>query len=135
MTDYQPRPEDQRFILDAVLGTTPRLQALAPFADFDDALQTQLLDEAGRFIGEVIAPLNRGGDETGCRFAQGEVSSPPGFADAYRAFWQAGWPALAAAPEDGGQGLPALMSAIVSEWLSASNQGFNMAPGLLHGAY
>ena len=133
--NFQPRPQDQRFILDAVLGTTPRLQALAPFAEFDAALQTQLLGEAGRFIGEVIAPMNRGGDETGGRFAQGEVTSPPGFADAYRAFWQAGWPALSAAPEDGGQGLPALMTAIVSEWLSASNQGFNMAPGLLHGAY
>ncbi|RZL96048.1 MAG: acyl-CoA dehydrogenase [Variovorax sp.] len=132
--NYQPRPEDQHFILEAVLGTTARLQALAPFADFDGALQTQLLDEAGRFIGEVIAPLNRSGDEVGCRFAQGEVTTPPGFADAYRAFWQAGWPALAAAPEDGGQGLPALTTAIVSEWLSAANQGFNMAPGLLHGA-
>ncbi|MGJ7496741.1 acyl-CoA dehydrogenase family protein [Variovorax sp. RT4R15] len=133
--NYQPRPEDQRFVLDAVLGTTPKLRALAPFAEFDEALQAQLLDEAGRFVGEVIAPLNRGGDEAGCRFERGEVTSPPGFADAYRAFWQAGWPALAAAPEDGGQGLPALMTAIVSEWLSASNQGFNMAPGLLHGAY
>ncbi len=132
--NYRPRPEDQRFILDAVLGTTARLQALAPFADFDDALQTQLLDEAGRFIGEVIAPLNRGGDETGCLFERGEVTSPPGFAAAYRAFWQAGWPALAVAPEDGGQGLPALTAAIVSEWLSAANQGFNMASGLLHGA-
>ena len=135
MNHYRPQPEDQRFILDAVLGTTPKLRALAPFADFDDALQAQVLDEAGRFIGEVIAPLNRGGDETGCRFDQGEVTSPPGFAAAYRAFWQAGWPALAAAPEDGGQGLPALTTAIVSEWLSAANQGFNMAPGLLHGAY
>ncbi|RZI76810.1 MAG: acyl-CoA dehydrogenase [Variovorax sp.] len=133
--NYQPRPEDQRFILDMVLGTTPRLQSLAPYTDFDDALQAQVLDEAGRFIAEVIAPLNRRGDETGCRFDQGEVTSPPGFAGAYRAFWQAGWPALAAAPEDGGQGLPALTTAIVSEWLSAANQGFNMAPGLLHGAY
>ncbi|MDM0054272.1 acyl-CoA dehydrogenase family protein [Variovorax fucosicus] len=133
--NYQPRPEDQHFVLDAVLGTTPKLRALAPFAEFDEALQAQLLDEASRFIGEVIAPLNRSGDEDGCRFERGEVTSPPGFADAYRAFWQAGWPALAAAPEDGGQGLPALMTAIVSEWLSASNQGFNMAPGLLHGAY
>jgi len=133
--NYQPRPEDQRFILEAVLGTTAHLRSLAPFAEFDAPLQSQLLDEAGRFIGEVIAPLNRIGDEAGCRFDQGEVTTPPGFPAAYRALWQAGWPALTAAPEDGGQGLPALMSGIVSEWLAASNQGFNMAPGLLHGAY
>ncbi|WP_213955168.1 acyl-CoA dehydrogenase family protein [Variovorax sp. dw_954] len=133
--DYQPRPEDQRFILDAVLGASGRLVRLAPFAEYDASLQSQLLEEAGRFIGEVIAPLNRVGDETGCRFDQGNVTTPPGFREAYRALWQAGWPALTASPEDGGQGLPTLLSAIVSEWLSAANQGFNMAPGLLHGAY
>ncbi|MEJ8848872.1 acyl-CoA dehydrogenase family protein [Variovorax rhizosphaerae] len=133
--DYQPRPEDQRFILDAVLGASCRLNGLAPFGEFDAPLQAQLLEEAGRFIGEVIAPLNRAGDEAGCRFEQGSVTTPPGFREAYRALWQAGWPALSAAPEDGGQGLPALLSAIVSEWLSGANQGFNMAPGLLHGAY
>ncbi|MET0543510.1 MAG: acyl-CoA dehydrogenase family protein [Variovorax sp.] len=133
--DYRPRPEDQRFALEAVLGSAPRLRALAPFADFDAPLQAQLLEEAGRFIGEVIAPLNRGGDEVGCRLDDGAVASPPGFADAYRAYWQAGWPALGAAAEDGGQGLPTLMTIIVSEWLSAANQGFNMAAALLHGAY
>ena len=60
---------------------------------------------------------------------------PPGFRDAYQAFWQAGWPALAAAPEDGGQGLPAVLEAMLYEMLSAANHGWTMAPGLLHGAY
>ena len=133
--NYQPRPEDVRFVLDAVLGTTPRLRALAPFAEFDDALQAQVLEEAGKFVAEVVAPLNRQGDEVGCRFAAGEVITPPGFRAAYQALWQAGWPALSAAPEDGGQGLPAVLEAVLFEWLSAANHGFTMAPGLLHGAY
>jgi alkylation response protein AidB-like acyl-CoA dehydrogenase len=60
---------------------------------------------------------------------------PPGFRDAYQAFWQAGWPALACAPEDGGQGLPAVLEAMLYEMLSAANHGWTMAPGLLHGAY
>ena len=60
---------------------------------------------------------------------------PPGFRDAYQAFWQAGWPALACAAEDGGQGLPAVLEAMLYEMLSAANHGWTMAPGLLHGAY
>jgi alkylation response protein AidB-like acyl-CoA dehydrogenase len=133
--NYQPCPDDVRFILKAVLDTTPRLQALVPFTGFDDALQTQVLDEAATFIAGVIAPLQRIGDEVGCTFEAGKVTAPPGFREAYQAFYQAGWPSLEVATEDGGQGLPAILSAVVSEWLSASNQSFNMAPGLLHGAY
>jgi alkylation response protein AidB-like acyl-CoA dehydrogenase len=133
--NYQPRPDDVRFVLDAVLGAAPRLRALAPFAELDDALQSQVLDEAGKFVAEVIAPVNRIGDETGCRFCDGEVLTPPGFRAAYEAFVQGGWPALSAAPEDGGQGLPAVLEAVLFEWLSAANHGLTMAPGLLHGAY
>ncbi|WP_093111628.1 acyl-CoA dehydrogenase family protein [Variovorax sp. CF079] len=132
---YQPRPDEVRFLLEAVLGATPRLRALAPFAEFDDALQAQVLDEAGKFVAEVIAPVNRTGDEAGCRFVDGEVHTPPGFREAYRSLSQGGWLALSAAPEDGGQGLPAVLEAILFEWLSAANHGLTMAPGLLHGAY
>lgn len=133
--NYQPHPDDQRFLLDAVLGATPHLCALAPFAEFDDALQAQVLDEAGKFVAEVVAPLNRIGDETGCRLVGGEVLTPPGFREAYQGLVDGGWLALSAAPEDGGQGLPAVLEAILFEWLSAANHGLTMAPGLLHGAY
>jgi len=133
--DYKPRPEDVRFILNEVLDAPARLAALAPFAEVDEPLQSQVLEEAGRFVGEVVAPINRGGDETGCRFTDGEVASPPGFGEAYQAFVDGGWPALSAAPEDGGQGLPAVLEAVLYEWLAAANHGLTMAPGLLHGAY
>ncbi|MDM0020589.1 acyl-CoA dehydrogenase family protein [Variovorax saccharolyticus] len=133
--NYQPRPDDVRFVLNTVLGATPRLRALAPFAEVDETLQAQVLDEAGKFVAEVIAPSNRDGDEIGCRFVDGEVITPPGFREAYRAFVDGGWPALSAAPEDGGQGLPAVLDAVLFEWLSAANHGLTMAPGLLHGAY
>ncbi|BEP50648.1 MULTISPECIES: acyl-CoA dehydrogenase family protein [Variovorax] len=133
--DYRPRPEDSRFILNAVLDAPSKLRALAPFAEVDEALQQQVLEEAARFVAEAVAPINRGGDETGCRFANGEVATPPGFRAAYQAFVDGGWPSLSAAPEDGGQGLPAVLEAILYEWLSAANHGLTMAPGLLHGAY
>jgi alkylation response protein AidB-like acyl-CoA dehydrogenase len=133
--DYRPRPEDHRFILNAVLDAPSKLRTLAPFAEVDEALQGQVLDEAARFVAEAVAPTNRGGDEIGCHFSQGEVTTPPGFREAYRAFVDGGWPGLSAAPEDGGQGLPTMLEAILYEWLSAANHGFTMAPGLLHGAY
>jgi alkylation response protein AidB-like acyl-CoA dehydrogenase len=137
--DYQPALEDIRFILHDVLRAPAQLQALAPFAEADAGLMQQVLEEAGKFVASEIAPLHRTGDEAGCRFEPagegGRVSTPPGFAAAYRAFWQAGWPALACAPEDGGQGLPAVLESVLYEMLSAANHGWTMAPGLLHGAY
>ena len=133
--DYQPHLDDIQSILLDVLDAPARLQALPAFAEVDTALMKQVLEEAGKFVTSEIAPLQRVGDETGAHYAAGQVTMPPGFRDAYQAFWQAGWPALACAPEDGGQGLPAVLEAVLYEMLSAANHGWTMAPGLLHGAY
>jgi alkylation response protein AidB-like acyl-CoA dehydrogenase len=136
MNNYRPNPAETTFLLFDVLRLPQQLAELPALADVaDPALMQQVLEEAGKFVGEVVAPLNRDGDEIGCSFEAGKVTAPPGFADAYRAFWQAGWPALATAPEDGGQGLPSVLEAVLYEWLSAANHGWTMAPGLLHGAY
>ncbi len=133
--NYQPPLEDSRFIAFDVLQADRALAAMPAFAEVDRDLMTQVLDEAGKFVAEVVAPLQAVGDQVGCRFEQGQVTTPPGFRDAYQAFWQAGWPALSSAPEDGGQGLPAMLEAVLYEMLSAANHGWTMAPGLLHGAY
>jgi alkylation response protein AidB-like acyl-CoA dehydrogenase len=132
---FQPATADMIFILQQVLQAPQQLQALPEHAEVDADLMQQVLDEAGKFVGDVIAPLNRDGDEIGARFDQGSVTTPPGFRNAYQAFWQAGWPALSAATDDGGQGLPAVLEAMLYEMLSAANHGWTMAPGLLHGAY
>ena len=132
---YQPPLEDTLFLLGRVLGAPAQLQALAPFAEADAALQAQVLQEAGKFVAEVVAPLHAVGDVPGCRFEAGSVHMPPGFRAAYQAFHEAGWPALACAPEDGGQGLPWVLEAVLHEWLNAANQAWTMSPGLLHGAY
>jgi alkylation response protein AidB-like acyl-CoA dehydrogenase len=133
--NYRPAVDDTLFLLLDVLQAPQQLAALPAFAETDAALMRQVLEEAGKFVGEVVAPLNAAGDAPGCRFDAGRVTTPPGFREAYQAFWQAGWPALACAPEDGGQGLPAAMEAVLYEMLSAANHGWTMAPGLLHGAY
>lgn len=126
---------DIQFLLTEVLQAPARWQALAPFADTDGELAAQVLDEAAKFVDSAIAPLQRTGDEEGCRFDAGQVHTPAGFRDAYQAFWQAGWPSLSCAPEDGGQGLPAVLECVLFEWLAGANHGWTMAPGLLHGAY
>ncbi|QKO22213.1 acyl-CoA dehydrogenase family protein [Rhodoferax sp. BAB1] len=133
--DYQPRLDEIGRLLFGVLDAPQQLQALPAFAEVDAALMQQVLEEAGKFVASEIAPLQRVGDEVGARFEAGQVTMPPGFRAAYQAFWQAGWPALANAPEDGGQGLPAVLEAVLYEMLSAANHGWTMAPGLLHGAY
>jgi alkylation response protein AidB-like acyl-CoA dehydrogenase len=139
MSDYQPRPADIQFILKNVLGAPAFLQSLPAFAEVDGALMDQVLDESAKFVGEVVAPLQRIGDEVGARHTSengtGKVTMAPGFRDAYQSFWQSGWPALACATEDGGQGLPSVLEATLYEMLSAANHGWTMAPGLLHGAY
>ncbi|MES2925361.1 MAG: acyl-CoA dehydrogenase family protein [Pseudomonadota bacterium] len=126
---------DIQFLLTEVLQAPARWQALAPFADTDGELAAQVLDEAAKFVDSAITPLQRTGDEEGCRFDAGKVHTPAGFRDAYQAFWQAGWPSLSCAPEDGGQGLPAVLECVLFEWLAGANHGWTMAPGLLHGAY
>ncbi|MBE2263639.1 MAG: acyl-CoA dehydrogenase family protein [Burkholderiaceae bacterium] len=135
MNAYHPPTDDIAFILTAVLQVPAQLQALSAFNEVDPDLMQQVLDEAGKFVGEVVAPLNREGDEVGAQWRAGTVTMAPGFRDAYQAFWQAGWPALACAVEDGGQGLPTVLEATLYEMLSAANHGWTMAPGLLHGAY
>jgi len=135
MNAYTPRTQEMHFVLSRVLGAPAQLQRLPAFGEVDPDLMQQVLDEAGKFVGEVVAPLNRDGDEIGAQWQDGAVTMPPGFKDAYQAFWQAGWPALAASPEDGGQGLPSVLEAMLYEMLSAANHGWTMAPGLLHGAY
>ena len=132
---YQPLPEAIHTLLFDVLHADVQLAELPVFTDTDGDLMRQVLGEAGKFVGEVVAPLHAVGDNPGCQFLAGQVTTPPGFKEAYTAFWQAGWPALSAAPEDDGQGLPWVLEGVLYEWLSAANHGWTMAPGLLHGAY
>lgn len=133
--NYQPNASEAIFFMETVLNASERLAELPPFQEVDAALMVQILDEAGKFISDEIAPLNQTGDAEGAKFSQGQVTMPQGFAAAYQAFWRAGWASLTADTEDGGQGLPGLLDGVLYEWLSAANHGWTMAPGLLHGAY
>lgn len=132
---YQPPVRDFTFLLRDVLQIE-RYANLPAFADAQIDTVDQILEEAGRFTAEVLAPLNRVGDREGCRWSPDfTVTTPDGFKHAYAQFVEAGWPALGADPEFGGQGLPAVVNLAVSEMSSAANMAFAMYPGLTHGAY
>ncbi|MEO6389304.1 MAG: acyl-CoA dehydrogenase C-terminal domain-containing protein [Croceibacterium sp.] len=129
MPIYNPPVRDVRFILSEVLRLDERLPSL------DNDLVTSILEQAGRFSAEVIAPLNQTGDRAGCtRHPDGRVTTPPGYREAYRQYQQSGWGTLALPEEYGGQGLPHVLATAVQEFLNSACHAFNMYPGLTHGA-
>ncbi|RAK56758.1 acyl-CoA dehydrogenase [Phenylobacterium deserti] len=104
------------------------------FPELDEETVAAVLEAAGAFTTEVLAPLNRRGDLEGARYENGRVTAAPGFADAYRAFAQAGWNSLSADPEHGGQGLTKALELAVFEMVHAANMAFGLCPTLTQGA-
>ena len=135
MWHYEAPIDDMRFVIERVLDAPTSWSGCPSFAELDKDTLMAVLREAGRFAAEKLAPLNAAGDLEGCTLRAGEVRTPAGFRDAYRAYVEGGWPALACDPAWGGQGLPLLLDAAVREMLDACNHAWNMYPDLLHGAY
>ena len=109
-----------------------RLEAVFPAADTDTV--GAVLEAAGSFAADVLAPLNRAGDTHGARLENGVVRSAPGFADAYRAFAAGGWNGLTASTDFGGQGLPKALEIAVFEMIQSANMAFGLCPMLTLGA-
>ena len=109
-----------------------RLADAFPEADADTVMA--VLEAAGAFAADVLAPLNKGGDQVGAKLENGVVRSAPGFADAYKQFAQGGWTSLAAPVAHGGQGLPKTLEVAVLEMIQASNMAFGLCPMLSLGA-
>jgi alkylation response protein AidB-like acyl-CoA dehydrogenase len=122
-----------RFALDSIVGL-PRLYGNRAFPEMDFEVVDAVLDEAGRFAAEVVAPLNAVGDREGAKLENGAVRLPSGFAAAYRSFVDAGWNGLAGATEYGGQGLPHTIGLAVQEMWQSANMAFGLCPILSQGA-
>src|SRR5262249_40490454 len=122
------------------------LYALKTAADLDGLIKAGVLgavdedtvraviEEAGKFGSAVLDPLSAPGDRAGCRLLEGRVLTPPGWKEAYRSFADAGWAALSAPEEWGGQHLPQVMASAAGEIWNGSNLAFGLCPLLTHGA-
>jgi butyryl-CoA dehydrogenase len=130
---FRPPTDDLLFTLRHVAGLDGLLaEGIAP--ELAEGLTETVLDAAGTFAAEELAPLDRAGDIAGCVLKDGAVTTPAGFADAYRRWIANGWNGLAASREHGGQGLPRVIQAACSEIWHQGSMAFALGPLLTAGA-
>ncbi|MHA6495088.1 acyl-CoA dehydrogenase C-terminal domain-containing protein [Pseudomonas borbori] len=135
MADYKAPLRDMRFVLNEVFEVSKlwaELPALAEVVDEETA--SAILEEAGKITAGVVAPLNRSGDEEGCSWSNGAVTTPAGFPEAYKSYAEGGWVGVGGDPLFGGMGMPKVISAQVEEMVNSANLSFGLYPMLTAGA-
>ncbi len=135
MPTYRAPSDDYRFLLTEVFAE--KTSELATYPGYEEAstdLMVAVIEEAGRFVEEVLQPLNMVGDAEGCTWENGVVRTPRGFREAFRSYAEGGWIGLTSSPEWGGQGLPVTVGMALEEMVCGGNLSFAMYPGLTHGA-
>ncbi|HEX4870328.1 MAG TPA: acyl-CoA dehydrogenase C-terminal domain-containing protein [Moraxellaceae bacterium] len=131
---YKAPLRDMQFVLHEMLNVEQHYQSIPPFAETNRELVDSVLEAVAQFAEGELSPINRSGDEEGCTWNNGEVTTPKGFKEAYAKFVELGFGALAAPVAYGGQGLPPSLGIAVSEMTGTANWSWSMYPGLSHGA-
>lgn len=135
MADYQAPLREMRFILNEVFDASSLWASLPKVAEnVDPDTADAILEEAGKISSNVLAPLNREGDEQGSKWNNGEVTAPEGFKEAYQTIVDGGWNGLGGNPEFGGMGMPKTLVAQFEEMMQGANMSFGLAPMLTAGA-
>ena len=134
MADYRAPLADMQFLLFEVFQADRIFCSMEETAEITADLINAILEEAGKIAEELLAPINQPGDRSGCHWTDGEVTTPEGFRDAYRAYAEGGWAGLTGNTEYGGQGMPKLLSAQVEEMLLAANSSLALYTILNTGA-
>jgi 3-(methylthio)propanoyl-CoA dehydrogenase len=134
MADYVPPLRDIRFVLEQLVGLDG-LSKLGAYQHADPDTVFGVVEESGRFMADVVGPLNRVGDAVGVTLdGDGKVTTPPGFREAYRQYADAGWGAVPFPPEFGGGGFPWLVAVVMQEMLASASMVFSQCPLLTQGA-
>ena len=134
MATYKAPLRDMQFVMYELMNAD-KLPDLPGYEEATRDLVDPILEEAGKISEEVLFPINRSGDEEGCTWEDGKVTTPSGFKEAYNTFREGGWTGIACDPEFGGMGMPKVVDTMVAEMMCSSNLSFGMYPGLSHGAY
>ncbi|TFH75150.1 acyl-CoA dehydrogenase [Gammaproteobacteria bacterium LSUCC0112] len=134
MPDYKAPVRDMKFVLHEVLQAERLLAQMPGTREVTADLIDSVLEEAGKVAEQLLAPLNRQGDELGCQFNAGVVITPEGFKQAYDTFAQGGWIGLAGDPEYGGQGMPKTLAVCFEEMMMAANSSLALYAVLSAGA-
>ncbi|HAG94468.1 MAG: acyl-CoA dehydrogenase [Pseudomonadales bacterium] len=134
MPEYKAPRRDIQFVMHEVLKLEDHYKALRGDEEVNRDLIDAILEEGAKFCENELAPINRTGDEEGCGFDNGVVTTPKGFKEAYQKYVEGGWPALSAPIDEGGQGLPNSLGIVMSEMVGTANWSWGMYPGLSHGA-
>nr|MDE0502247.1 acyl-CoA dehydrogenase [bacterium] len=133
MSVYRPPLRDIGFVLEHIVDLET-LAKLNGYQHADPATVGELLEEAGRFYSEVVAPLNPVGDLEGSVLTEdGTVKTPTGFAEAYRKLVEAGWQAISLPADWGGGGMPQAVGFAVDEMMISSSLSFSLCPTLTTG--
>jgi len=130
MPQYKAPLRDMRFLLNDVFDYTSHYASLSNGGEATPDMVEAILEGAATFCEEVLAPLNLSGDQEGCHFDNGVVTTPKGFKEAYKEYVAGGWQGLSHDPKHGGQGLPMSLNLIKSEMMGTANWSFTMYPGL-----
>jgi alkylation response protein AidB-like acyl-CoA dehydrogenase len=126
---YRAPVSDIAFALKHAAGVKEAL-ADGLYGELDEATIDSVLEEAGKFASDVIAPLNKVGDTFGTPFKDGNVTTPPGWKEAYTDWAAAGWNGLASPADFGGQELPHAVNAACIEMWNAASMAFGIGPVL-----
>ena len=134
MPSYRAPQRDIQFVMHEVLAMSDHYKTLQGNEDIDVQTINAILEEASKFAENVLAPINASGDEQGCTWDDGHVTTPAGFKEAYARYVEGGWPSISHSPSVGGQGLPESLGTMINELSGTSNWSWSMYPGLSHGA-
>jgi len=134
MTTYKAPVRDMQFVLNEVWHAEQLLAAMPETREVNGELINAILEEAGKVAETLLAPINRSGDEQGCQFDKGVVTTPAGFKEAYKTFSDGGWLGLSGDVKYGGQGMPKMLSVCFEEMIMAANTSFALYGVLTAGA-
>jgi alkylation response protein AidB-like acyl-CoA dehydrogenase len=132
--DYAAKEKDADFLMNQVFNVQQNWSQIEAYQEFSEELVRAVVAEGGRLATEVMAPLNEVGDAHGCRLNDGEVTTPPGFKEAFAQITEGGWLGLTGNPAFGGQGMPKSLAGLIEEMFWAANSSLFLYGSLTVGA-